>query len=197
MKCVKGYFLVAVFFFVCLLSTDADAKRIALTLDKLMESSEIIAYAHLVSINWEDIRNCSWVFQLDHIYKSGKPIADAKTVKIIAKGIRQEEDVFPSAIASYVLFLKRTNGYSNYSLGMERFWKIKRVLTSDNSVLDIIEPDFPPPGIPDELYSELDLKPDLNHYGKDNIRKTKVIEFLKLDKWLREKLGNERPAKQS
>lgn len=196
MKYIKNYFLIVVFLFICLFSFDASAKRTIMTLNELIESSEIIAYAHLVSINWEDIQNCSWVFKLDHIYKTNNSIVDTKTVRIVAKGIRQEEDVFPSGIASYVLFLKKTNGYSNYSLEMERFWKIKRVLTSNNSFLDIIENDLPATEIPNELYSELDLKPDLSFYKNDNIKKTKVIEFLKLDDWLWKNVKNKPPTKQ-
>lgn len=184
----KGLIILVIALTLC---TNSHAKRRILTLDELTESSQIIAWARLVSINWEDIDNCSWVFSLDETFKTDDPSKGNRRIEIIAKGIRREEEVYPKEIAEYIVFLKKTNnGHSNYSLGMERFWKIKRTITSHNEVIDIVESDFPAAEIPKELYSETELKSDLYLPQNDVSRRVRVIEFDKIKDWLRRKRVN-------
>lgn len=103
--------------------------------------------------------------------------------------MRREEEVYPKEIADYIVFLKKTNNeHSNYSLEMERFWKIKRTYTVHNAVLDVVESDFSAAEIPRELYSEVELKYDLNLPQNDGGRRVKVIEFDKIKNWLRSRL---------
>ena len=99
--------------------------------------------------------------------------------------------MYPKEIASYILFLKKTeNGHANYSLEMERFWKIKRTNTVHNEVLGVVESAFPAAGIPKELYSGVEIKSDLNISPHDAGRKVRVITLDKIKDWLRRKWVN-------